>query len=468
MKEKIVQTNHIEYIKELSRFDNSELVSELESTNILKYDSKNEKHYFQYVGLIGLRDGRILSILPKCISEDILNDKDECIQYTKNILNAIEKYNHKRFDNTFTYNLDIEKEEKNFNLFALYDFLIADYLEYGLYRETKEVYEENGDSEIDWEHTLEIEMGYITKKKQPVYLNYHNITTIDNNNNLIQEVHKFLLNRASSYFQEIPFFMDSKPILDFYCKIDIGVENQDKIMYLIEKVLRRTFNQRKIRLLNLLLLILRKNLHSQQNGINLYGITNFHSVWEDMCKVLFDNSYLDGSKYKEVIRELTAPQYILNKDLQGKKEGNPLIPDVVTKYKDTFFVIDAKYYNISIQSSENDDEITNDIEINDNENTQLDKLQGFLPGTYDVLKQIIYMKSFKEREEELGIFNLKKRNLFIIPGIKSDYIGKIKIGLFLEEDIELWLMDIKRALDFYLKNENNIELLEVILLNNVN
>lgn len=463
MKEKIVQTNHIEYIKELSRFDNSELVSELESTNILKYDSKNEKHYFQYVGLIGLRDGRILSILPKCISEDILNDKNECIQYTKNILNAIEKYNHKRFDNTFTYNLDIEKEEKNFNLFALYDFLIVDYLEYGLYRETKEVYEENGDSEIDWEHTLEVETGYITKKKQPVYLNYHNITTIDNNNNLIQEVHKFLLNRASSYFQEIPFFMDSKPILDFYCKIDIGVENQDKIIYLIEKVLRRTFNQRKIRLLNLLLLILRKNLHSQQNGINLYGITNFHSVWEDMCKVLFDNSYLDGSKYKEVIRELTTPQYILNKDLQGKKEGNPLIPDVVTKYKDTFFVIDAKYYNISIQSSENDDEITNDIEINDNENTQLDKLQGFLPGTYDVLKQIIYMKSFKEREEELGIFNLKKRNLFIIPGIKSDYIGKIRMGLFLEEDIELWLMDIKQGLELYLKNNINKALLDKII-----
>lgn len=458
------KSNHksIEYIRELSRFDNSELISELEFTNILKYDSKNENHYFQYVGLIGLKDGRILSILPKCISEDILNDRNECVQYTKNILNAIEKYNHKRFDNTFTYNLDIDKEEKNFNLFALYDFLIADYLEYGLYRETKEVYEENGDSEIDWEHTLEVETGYITKKKQPVYLNYHNITTIDNNNNLIQEVHKFLLNRASSYFQEIPFFMDSKPILDFYCKIDIGVENQDKIMYLIEKVLRRTFNQRKIRLLNLLLLILRKNLHSQQNGINLYGITNFHSVWEDMCKVLFNNLYLDGSKYKEVIRELTAPRYILNKDLQGKKEGNPLIPDVVTKYKDTFFVIDAKYYNISIQSLENDDEIINDIEINDNENTQLDKLQGFLPGTYDVLKQIIYMKSFKEKEEELGIFNFKKRNLFIIPGIKSNYIGKIRMGLFLEEDIEIWLMDIKQALDFYLKNEINTELLENI------
>lgn len=464
------KSNHknIEYIKELSRFDNLELISELESTNILKYDSMNKKHYFQYVGLIGLKDGRILSILPKCIPDDILSNKGECVQYTKNILSTIEKYNHKRFDDTFTYNLDIEKEENNFNLFALYDFLITDYLEYGLYRESKEAYEENGDNEIDWEYTLEVETGYITKKKQPVYLNYHNITTIDNNNNLIQEVHKFLLNRASSYFQEIPFFMDSKPILDFYCKIDIGIENQDKIIYLIEKVLRRTFNQRKIRLLNLLLLILKKNLHSQQNGINLYGITNFHSVWEDMCKVLFNNLYLDGSKYKEVIRELTVPRYILNKDLQGKKEGNPLIPDVVTKYKDTFFVIDAKYYNISIQSSENDDEITNDIEINDNENSQLDKLQGFLPGTYDVLKQIIYMETFLKAKEELEIDDKKIKNIFIIPGIEDRFIGKVGMQLFLNKDIELWLMDIKKALDLYLKSENNIKLLDIILLNGVN
>ena len=72
------KSNHknIEYIKELSRFDNSELISELESTNILKYDSMNKKHYFQYVGLIGLKDGRILSILPKCIPDDILSNKD--------------------------------------------------------------------------------------------------------------------------------------------------------------------------------------------------------------------------------------------------------------------------------------------------------------------------------------------------------------------------------------------------------
>lgn len=51
-----------------------------------------------------------------------------------------------------------------------------------------------------------------------------------------------------------------------------------------------------MRLLNLLLLRLRKNLYSQQNGINLYRITNFHSLWEKICKILFDNSFLDGSE----------------------------------------------------------------------------------------------------------------------------------------------------------------------------
>ena len=186
-----------------------------------------------------------------------------------------------------------------------------------------------------------------------------------------------------------------------------------------------------------------------------------------MCKVLFNNLYLDGSKYKEVIRELTAPRYILNKDLQGKKEESPLIPDVVTKYKDTFFVIDAKYYNISIQSSENDDEITNNIEINDNENTQLDKLQGFLPGTYDVLKQIIYMEAFLKEKEKLGINDKNIKNIFIIPGTEDRFIGKVGMGLFLEKDIELWLMNIKQALDFYLKNENNIKLLNTILLSSI-
>lgn len=97
----------------------------------------------------------------------------------------------------------------------------------------------------------------------------------------------------------------------------------------------------------------------------------------------------------------------------------------------------------------------------------MDKLQGFLPGTYDVLKQIIYMEAFLKVKEKLGIDDKKIKNIFIIPGIEDRFIGKVGMELFFEKDIELWLMDIKKALDFYLRNKNNIELLDTILLNSV-
>lgn len=457
------------YLKELSNITDKELIKELKNQEVLKYSIKNKKYYLNYVGLIGLSNGQILSILPKCIPNKVLTNEKECLKYTKSIISAIEKYNEKNLNNFFCFDNNVE-DLNYFNYFALYDSLILDYLEYGLYTQTKDIHEKNGDNEIDWDHTLNIELGYLGKNKKPLYLDYHNLTSINDDSNFIQEIHKFLLNQASFYFQQIPFFTESKPRLDFYTKLEIGKENIDKAIFSITKRLRLTFNQRKIRLLKLMLLILEKQKHSQENGINLYGIKDFHRIWEDICKVLFNNLYTNDSKYKEVMKNLTTPKYTFNKKIQGSPNTSSLIPDVVTVYeKDNekyFFVIDAKYYNISIQSSEVDDEITNDIEINDNEDSQLEVLQGFLPGTYDILKQLIYMETFLKEKEKLNIDDTKIKNIFIIPGKENKYIGKVEMGIIQNKCVELWLMDIKQALNFYLKNKSDINLLNTILFNN--
>ena len=99
---------NIEYIKELSRFDNEVLISELKTTKLLKYDSKNEQYYFQYVGLIGLKDGRILSVLPKCISNDILNDKDGSVK--KKIVEDMIKEGKEEIKN---YRDTLDKDNQN-------------------------------------------------------------------------------------------------------------------------------------------------------------------------------------------------------------------------------------------------------------------------------------------------------------------------------------------------------------------
>ena len=70
------------------------------------------------------------------------------------------------------------------------------------------------------------------------------------------------------------------------------------------------------------------------------------------------------------------------------------------------------------------------------------------------------MEAFLKEKEELEIDAQKVRNIFIIPSIEDRFIGKVGMELFLEKDIELWLMDVKKALELYLANRTNFSLLE--------
>lgn len=451
---------NINYYKELSDLnDLNELDSDkiyfLEEKDILKYNSKSKKKFFRYVGLIIFSNGDIISVLPKCVSDEILYNKNNRESYTRKILETLVKYNSKKFDEFSFFTLESIDEEKEFNLFSLYDFLINDFLEYGLYKEKKDIYEENGDSEIDWEHTLNVETGYLNKNKKPLYLNYYNFESIDDNNNIIQEIHKFLLNEASKYFRELSFLGIEKADLNFYTQLEINIENKDKIKFLLKKVLRRTFNQRKIKLLKVFLIILNKDFHSKEEDTKLYGTKFFHTIWEDICKVLFNNLYNKASDYHKIIETFTKPRY----EIVGYPNvGKSLLPDVVTIYKNFFLVIDAKYYNIYIQSSEDTDELT-DEELDTHTK---DKIIGYLPASYDVLKQFVYMESFL-KDPKFSFTKETIKNIFIIPGEENRCLGKIKMEFFKEKHIEVYLMNFEESLYFYQKDKINEKMLELIL-----
>lgn len=445
---------HIRFIKELSILKEcdieSKFISILKSKNILKYDIKNKNYYFNYVGLIELGNGNFLSILPKCIPQEIIdNNINLCEKYTKNILKAIEKYTKSNSEEIFS-NLENKGIEDDYNLFTLYNFLINDYLDYGFYSENSEIYEKDGNNEIDWDYTLNYENSYLNEKKKPLYLNYYSLTSKNKDYSLIQEIHKFFLNKASNYFKKI-YFILPKPILNFYSKIEEHHINE-KIIYMLEKLLSKTFNQRKIRLLKVFILLLNKETHSQSKEINLYGIRYFHILWEDICKIVFNDLYSNSTSYKNIMKKFTKPKYFFYDNSKNKLNTKPMIPDVVTRYKDTFIIIDAKYYNISIQNSDADE---NNIDI-------INEESSFLPGTYDVLKQFIYMETFL-KDETLEI-NLKKaKNVFIIPSTKDIHLGRVEMGLYSEKYIDIYFMEMDKALELYLMNQLNIKLLDKIV-----
>ncbi len=124
---------NINYYKDLSDLNNlndldSDKIHFLEGKDILKYNSKSKKRFFRYVGLIIFSNGDIISVLPKCVPDEILYDKSTRENYSKEILETLIKYNSKKFDEFSFFNLENIDDEKEFNLFSLYDFIINDFL----------------------------------------------------------------------------------------------------------------------------------------------------------------------------------------------------------------------------------------------------------------------------------------------------------------------------------------------------
>ena len=73
---------NINYYKELSDLNNlndldSDKIHFLEGKDILKYNSKSKKRFFRYVGLIIFSNGDIVSVLPKCMPDEVLHKKNE-------------------------------------------------------------------------------------------------------------------------------------------------------------------------------------------------------------------------------------------------------------------------------------------------------------------------------------------------------------------------------------------------------
>lgn len=447
--------NKIQFYKELSPFDVNRISSEnfkkqLIQNNILKYDLKNETYFFKYVGLIITDREEIISVLPKCVPNSLLINEVECKEYTKDILKSIIKYNSNKVDEFVMFKFD-SIEEEQYSLFSLFDYLIKDYLSYGLYLEHRDEYEVNGDSDIDWDYTLENEVAHLNKNNHPIYLNYHNLTSERDEKNIVQELHRFFLNKASLYFENLSFLGIESPKLYFYSKLNLDNNNREKFSFIVKKVLRKTFNQRKIRLLKIFLLLLDENDFSQQEDISFYGTKSFHTIWEDICKIIFDDNYSRDKKYRDIIKKYTKPKYTLN---EFKATNiNPLRPDVVTEIENKFIVVDAKYYNLYVQNFEDD-------EMSENIDTNIEKILGYLPGSYDVLKQFVYMESFFKECKVKGN-SIKKDlntentlNIFAIPGSENKCLGKVELELFEGKEIKVLLLDLKEAISNYLKNKN--------------
>ena len=429
--------------------DFSELVL-LDNSLIDGIDDSNSSYYiFNYVG-IDYIDGYLLCCYPKYLfAYDSIEDKSSCRNLLKQVLKVLHRYN----TNSQSIQLYSEHNQSSSgSRISMIMALLDDYFQNGLYVNTQNIHEFNGDGEINWNRTINF-IHPLWQEEDPYYLNFWTRRNTIDDKSFIQRIHECLLTICSCELEEISL-LDLLDINGVYLTElslnDLGT--RDYLLSCITNELNLEFNSRKQYVLKLMAALLKDSSSMiGEDNIEFFGTTSFNLVWETVCAEVFDNkltiplSDLPLSTVKIPLNTLGVKPITL-KDLIERPNwtsidgavafSDTLKPDLISVERHenvcSFVILDAKYYTMRIESN---------------------KVEG-QPGVGDVTKQYLYQLAYKDFIELNGIQEVK--NCFLMPTEKDEIVsvGNVhmemlgKVGL---EKIQVRELPASRMFDYYLQ-----------------
>lgn len=453
-------TDEVErFIKNLKAFgvlktvkNNSEQLelSDLVNEDIEIADPQNENanflYVFTYVGIITI-GSRIIKCYPKYLLSEI-----SPIDEMKQILKVISKYGSKEQ----IINMYNDGENSSFNALAVILFLLNDYYDYGVYQNSEDIIEINGEGEVLWDKTIS-ECFSLVSNNRPYYMELYTSKTVDDEFDFFKRLHECVITECSRQLEasdlvdlfDIEAINLSEEVLD-----DFG--DKDYILYRLQAELNVQFNTRKqVLLKTLYAYIVHSHTLEGDYGISMYGTNSFNLVWEDVCSVVFNNKLLtnlgqldlpvalaeDYSISDKLIDIIGKPLWVGNKtggETFEKNAKETLIPDLITVWKNDnsyyFIIFDAKYYNIQLEE---------------------DKQLLGQPGVGDVTKQYLYQLAYKKFISDHLIHEV--RNCFLLPTESNEILKKgiakmDMLGALGLQDIQIRQLPAKSMYDYYLSN----------------
>lgn len=401
-------------------------------------------YVFTYVGVITVGNC-ILKVFPKYILS-----KENPLEEMKQVIRVLKRYSNSDEQIVNLYNGS--DENRSFNLLAVILYLLDDYHQYGVYDNSEEITEMNGEGDILWGKTIDEGFAYI-EHNTPFYTELYTRRIIDDELDFFKRLHECILTECSEQLRE------SK--LDELFQI-VTVELSDEKLkefgdreYIMDRILAELniqYNTRKQILLKTLYAYVSqdKKMLDQDAGISMYGTTAFNMVWECACAEVFDN------KLHTKLGKLTLPiplhtDYMVDdtlieviqhpvwkRDNIIEEASETLRPDLISFTKiegeNYFIIFDAKYYNLVLEKG---------------------KLRGN-PGVGDVDKQYLYQLAYRKFIERHGFD--KVRNCFLMPTEKDEVIdmGIVSMPMLSElglEDIIVKLIPATRLFELYLRQK---------------
>lgn len=369
-------------------------------------------YVFTYVGVITC-GSRVIKVYPKYL---LSKKDDDVLDEMKQVVKVLERYSRSEEQIINVFNGD--GENRNFNILAVILFLINDYYEYGIYTNSEDIIEVNGEGEILWGKTID-ESFAIIEDNRPYYMELYTEKSVEDDMDYFKRLHEFILTECSRQLRDahldILFDMDN---------IELSVESPDDfgdkeyVLEQITKELNLQFNTHRQILLKTLYVYVSqdKRMLDDNDCISMFGTTAYHAVWEKACAEVFDNK-LNTTLAQLKMSVPLAEQYsskavkrqklidIIEKPIwQGEnteeKAADTLIPDLISIPRidgnDWFVIFDAKYYNLQLEKGKS--------------------LRGN-PGVGDITKQYLYQLAYKDFINAHGIKEI--RNCFLMPTEKA-------------------------------------------------
>ena len=411
-------------------------------------------YVFTYVGII-ICGSRIIKVYPKYL----LTEQDH-LESMKQVLKVLERYSRSEEQIINVFNGD--GENRSFNMLAVILYLLNDYYEYGIYTNSEDIIEVNGDGDILWGKTIDESFALLQDNK-PYYMELYTGRTVDDDMDYFKRLHECILTDCSEQLHtaQLDILFDIDQIILSEEKLD-DFGDTDYILERLQKELNIQFNTRRQILLKTLYAYVAQNKRLLENndGISMFGTTAYHAVWENVCAEVFDNKLKTtlgklnmsvplSKEYtpSDMLIEIIEKPVWKGPDTEEKKASETLIPDLISIPKigneDYFLIFDAKYYNLRLEKG---------------------KTLGGNPGVGDVTKQYLYQLAYKKFIKAHNIAVVK--NCFLMPTEKNEIIDKgtakmemlEALGL---ENIQIRLMPAAMMYEYYLTQRK----IDVALLN---